>query len=105
MPADVTVSLVQGETFFLDLEIVDTDGTPVDVSGAAKSVTVGTGISAGDFSVTNGSSTGQVKVKATNTSTWPVGVTPMRVWFDFGASADVEDEVQIEVDIAVEAAL
>lgn len=107
MPAPYVIEIVQGETLFRELRVQDTDGVSVDLSSATKSVTMEAGISAGDFTIVDGTATGYLELRADDTETlsWALGFRKGRVWLDWGVSADVEKEILIEFKVKVRAAL
>jgi len=101
------IELVQGATLFREIAVLDSDRVEVDVSAATKSVQIGTGIVEGNFTVVQGSENHLIEIRAdgTNTALWPVGSYALRVWLDWGASADIEDEVIFSATIVVRVAL
>lgn len=97
--------LTIGETFFVEILIRDEDNLPEDVSSVTKSVQCSTGLSEGDFTISNGSDTGYVEIKAADTSAWTAGIYTVQLWFDYGATADVRYEIQLEIKVTVREAI
>lgn len=99
-------SIVQGETFFEEIIIKDSDGDPIDLSSVTKSIQCSGDLDEADFSLSDGSDTGSIEIRAdrTNTENWDVGVFSVRIWLDWGASADIEHEIIHEIQLHIEAA-
>ena len=89
------IEVVRGTTLFREIAILDSDREPIDVSLATKSVQVGDGLSEVDFTVNQGTASHLIELRSVGaqTAAWPLGSFPLRIWLDWGVSADVEDEV------------
>jgi len=107
MATFVSKEITQGETFFAEVHVRDTNGVAEDIASVTKSIQCSTGLAEGDFTVTNGSGTGYVEIRATGTATalWTIGVHEIQLWFDYGTAADVEDEIQLKITLTVKAAI
>lgn len=101
------IEVVQGETFFVLLRVLDSDRVAVDLSSATKSVTVADGITDADITVSAGDNTGELEVRAPGTETvdWPEGTYRAYVWLDWGGAADIEDEIIADFQIVVRPAI
>ncbi len=68
---------------------------------------VSDGITDTDISVAYGVENHIIEIRSagTLTSLWPVGTYTARIWGDWGASADIEDEVFLTIALTVRAAL
>ena len=101
------VPVVQGATMFREIAVLDSDRVAVDVSSTAKTIQIGEGINEVDVTVSQGDSDELIEIRADRDETlnWPIGDYPFRIWLDWGAAADIEDEVILRGIFRVEALL
>jgi hypothetical protein len=105
--APYIIEITQGETLFREIVVKDEGGTPVSLTGATPSVVVSGGIPDTDFTITKPGEVGYLELRAAGNETglWPQGHSTLQVWLDWGPSADIENEIILEVTIAVRSAL
>lgn len=101
------MEVYQGATLFREINVRDEGGSPVDMSTATISVDVSEDLDAADFTAVIGSENHTIELRADGNKTrdWPVGEHIVQIWLDWGAAADVEDEVIFQGIISVKGAI
>ena len=107
MAQEIADEIYKGETFFKEVRFRDETGVSEDPSGVTKTVQCSSEISEADITVTDGTETGYVEVRADGdqTANWPEGEHTIQLWFDYGTLASVEDEVQLIIRLKVREAI
>lgn len=107
MAAIVSREIYQGETFFAEVHIRDSNGASENLAAVGMSVQCATGLDENDFTLSTTTEAGHLIIRAdgTDTATWPVGTHKIQLWFDYGAAANVEDEIQLEILLTVKEAI
>jgi hypothetical protein len=107
MAQTISDEIYQGETFFKEVRLRDETGVSEDLSGVTKTVQCSSEISESDITVTDGTETGYVEIRADadQTASWPPGEHEIQLWFDYGVLANVEDEIQLIIRLKVREAI
>lgn len=75
MRVDDVYSIIQNERFVLELEVVDQDGVPENMTGSTIDIDCSTSLPVTDFNTSTSLSVGSITVTANadKTATWPIG--------------------------------